>query len=471
MSTGLRLVHHAQEDWLRDFESAVNRIELREPSTWLAREYELEEKMLQEATIRHAVDHRTALVAGRDYTLVPKREDRDSSKVAVEVAMDCLEELEQFAEARKRLSRAFLHGTCYEQIKCQPFQRDIGDGVVRTWHLPVALEHREKWLYRKTIDGAKTVNPKATWKRWAIYGPQAGLWHEMTAQESASLVKHVFADEMGGLGYGRPLRDALAMIWYAMTHTHKETLQAIERFAQGLAIMKIDGLRDGATGNTNAAVQTKALSILKKMMARNGLVLDSEDNLEVIEGSGTGHEMLSNFRQELRDQVFTLILSANLPTGASEGGSYALADVQEGSTETLVQFDRCALEETLSRHLLGYIWDLNRANMMELGIMQDRPKFDLMQERREDPEVASRVLLGATQIGLPVALADAYKKLNLRQPGPDEDLLEPPAPAASGGFGMGGGFGAGIPGFEQDPQQADPFGQDQNRGMPTPNGL
>lgn len=471
MPTSLRLVHHAGEEWLRDFESAISRIDIREPSTWLTKEHELEEKMLQDADIRHAVDHRTALVAGREFSIVPKRENSsDLSKLAVDVANDCLEELEQFAEARKRLARVFLHGQCYEVIKMAPFRLPIGDGKPRLWHLPVASEHREKWMYRKTIDDRKSANPKATWKRWAFYGPEAGLWKEMSQADSDALIKHVYADEMGGLGYGRPLRDALALVWYAKTHTHRETLGAIERFARGLPMLKIDGLRDGASNKYNSAVQTDALKVLKKMMARHELVIDKTDDLEIVEGSGTGHEMLSDFRRELKEAVFTLVLSANLPTGASEGGSYAMADVQEGSTEILVQFDRQSLEETLSRHLLGYIWKCNWANMCALGIQNERPKFDLMQERREDPEVAMRVLTMMNAVGLPVKLDEAYKRTPYSRPGKDDEVLEGAQPQPMGGMGMPG-FGPPPQNGSPFPSMPNPFGQPEDeatRGMPTP---
>ena len=48
----------------------------------------------------------------------------------------------------------------------------------------------------------------------------------------------------------------------------------------------------------------------------------------ILGGSFEGWQMLTDFRRDMKEAVLTLVLSANLPTGASQGGSYALAGIQ-----------------------------------------------------------------------------------------------------------------------------------------------
>ena len=69
MSTELRTRNVSQQLYVRALSSAWrNNIELHDPSLWLLREPELEEKMLRDADIQHAVGYRRHLIAGKDWT-------------------------------------------------------------------------------------------------------------------------------------------------------------------------------------------------------------------------------------------------------------------------------------------------------------------------------------------------------------------------------------------------------------------
>src|SRR5690606_20606857 len=136
--------------------------------------------------------------------------------------------------------------------------------------------------------------------------------------------------------------------------------------------------------------------------------------------SGEGWQLLTTIREELRTTITTLILGANVTTSASDGGSYALAAVQENSTEALIQYDREVLEETLTDDLLGAIWFLNHANLRELGIEQQKPRFNITQEKREDPVQRANVAQVLNSIGVELSLADVLEQTGFRKPEPDE---------------------------------------------------
>ena len=138
-------------------------------------------------------------------------------------------------------------------------------------------------------------------------------------------------------------------------------------------------------------------------------------------------------RTEQRNAVFTLVMGANLTTSASDGGSYALAEVQENSTEALIQFDRETLQETLSKSLIGCIWARNYPNLVELGIHDDKPLFNITQEKRQDPQQRATVASTLSGMGIDLSLAEVLEQTGFSLPEDGEAIVKggsaPVAPA------------------------------------------
>ncbi len=439
MTDALRMRHNSRQEYVTALTSAWrSNIQTFDPSVWLVRDPQAEEKMLRDANIKSNLEHRDRMVAGKQWALMPQPESGPLGDLAVQVGTACLGKLKRFTPARKLLARAFFHGQRFAKIISAPMTKTFGDGKPRTWILPIKLIDQDKRTYRQVSeDGGKAAH----WEQWNL--PEA-RWETLSQRQSISVIKHVYDDEQASLGYGSGLREALGWWWYAKENVFQESLQAIERFAQGMLVIKVDGLKDAATSLPNANLYQKHVDAWEDMRARHILVMDKDDEATMVEMSGTGSQMLTDFRKELVDTIAILILAANLPTNATEGGSFALASIQENSTESLMQYDRETLEETLSDDLLGFIWSENHRNLWELGLAEEMPRFNITQEKILDPEVRGRVILNATQIGLPVAEDEAYEQLGLRKPEEGEQVLVPPAPPAPGGlggFGEPGGFG------------------------------
>ena len=439
MSEALRSRQQSRERYVRDLHSIwASRTQVFDPSLWLAREPDAEEKMLMDADIRGAIDHRRRLVAGKQWTLMPRQESGPNADLAVSVGTSCLGKLKRFTMSRALLARAFFHGQRFAKIHSAPFSLTLGDGKPRTWVLPVKLEDQDKRVYRKVSkDGGVT----AFWERFDI--PRA-VWVVLGATESVGVIKHTHDDEQASLGYGSALREALAWWWYTKAHIFSESTQAAERFGQGMLMVKVDGLKDAETSLPNEDLHKQHLDKWEDMRARHIIVMDKEDDAQILDMAGTGSELLSGLRKELRDTIFTLVLGANLPTSASEGGSYALAEVQENSTEAIVQFDREALEETMSDDLIGFVWYHNHKNLAELGIADEMPRFNITQEKILDPEVRARVAAQASAIGLSLAEEELYEQFGFRKPEEGEAVLAPQP--AQQPLGQGGLPGFGLPG-------------------------
>ncbi len=424
-------------------------LQLFDPSEWLDREPELEEKMWRDADIRAAIDLRLNKIV-QDWNLQPagtrlaarsgnkiKFAQRPRSLLAVAVGSALLSKVEKFDEARKNLAEAFFHGMSAMRVHMKPVVLTIGDGRERTWMVPVRLEDLDKRYLTMRVHKNDRTDIETHWEEWNIAG---GKWNPLTDFEALHTIRHTYNDNQSTLGYGRGLRDALGWWWYAKSHVQQEQLMAVSRFAQGILHARVDGARD-ADNMPNQEVVDAWTDLLVNLQARNILVSDAADNIEVIQGNAEGYQFLQDVVKQLKTTITTLVLGANLPTIAEgDGGSYALGGVQEDTTETLVQFDRGALDGTISDKLLRCIWVRNKANLVEMRLWDERPEFSTVQEKRRDPKDFVEVARGVHDMGADLSQEDVFDKAGLRIPEPGEAVIpgraEQPAAFPPGMFGQ-----------------------------------
>ena len=97
------------------------------------------------------------------------------------------------------------------------------------------------------------------------------------------------------------------------------------------------------------------------------------------------------------------------------------------------------LYEDYTRDLIGWFRTHNRQNFALLGLQDAAPgRFETIQEKRKDPEVALTVITGALEAGMAVKEEEAYSRLTLTPPKEGDRIIEPKAPEPQ--FpGMGGG--------------------------------
>lgn len=435
MSEAIRVRNQAQQVYTRALSSAYrNGVQLHDPSLWQFRDPEVEEKMLRDADIRHAVGYRRHLIAGKDWSLLPRDESSPRAPLATHVGTTLLKEIEGFTQARMNLARAFFSGARFARIHGEARTLTLGDGKPRTWWVPTRLEDTDKRMYRIVPHNDEGVL-SAHWERWDT--GMVGFVPE-TRVDALHTIKHVYQDDEATLGYGSALREALGWWWYAKTHVFQESLAAVEKFAQGVLVAKVDGARDAETGLPNAQVIADWVAVLEDLRARHVLVFDKSDDVEILPGGGEGWQLLEQIRGELKTTIFTLIIGANLTTASSEGGSYALAEVQENSTEALIQFDRETLQETLTKSLIGCLWFRNHANLVELGIADEAPLFNITQEKRQDPKERAEVASILSAMGVDLSLTEVMEQTGFTAPEPGEPIIEGGAAVPAGD--AGGGF-------------------------------
>jgi len=436
MTTELRVQNQSQNLYVRALSTAYRSgIQVHDPSLWLLREPELEEKMLRDADIAHAVGYRRHLIAGQRWNCIPRVTGSPRADLSVGIANELIDGIQDFTQARLNLAQAFFSGARFGTIHGKVRTLTIGDGKPRRWWCPVRIEDHDKRLFRIVPQHGETLT--ANWERWDVYGQE---WQTQSVQDAAHTIRHVYQDDEGTLGHGRGLREALGWWWYAKTQVFQESLQAVERFAQGILTAKVDGARDAETGLPNTELINQWRDVLEDLRSRHVLVYDSSDTVESVSVSGEGWQLMNTIRDELRSTIYTLIMGANLTTSANDGGSYALAQIQENSTEALIQYDRETLEDTLTDDLLGCIWWKNHANLQELGIANEKPRFNITQEKREDPQERAAVAQVLASMGVELSLEDVLEQTGFRKPEPGEEVVRSaPDPASSlfGGLGLG----------------------------------
>ncbi|MCZ6507591.1 MAG: DUF935 family protein [Acidobacteria bacterium] len=433
---------------------------------WLLRDPEVEEKMLRDADIRHAVGYRRHLIAGRNWSLKPKlptvegqsEADAKAAKfradLSVSIGTELLGSIKHFTRARLNLSRAFFSGARFAIIGGKTQTLRIGDGKPRTWWVPTTITDQDKRMYRivpEHDDASTHIVTGAHWDRWSIGRQQ---FEPQTKADALQTIRHVYEDDQASLGHGSALREALGWWWYAKTHVFQESLTAVERFAQGIVHAKIDGARDAGTGLPNQQLIAEWQSTLEDLMSRHVLVSDKHDDIEIIKGNAEGYQLLSEMRQELKNTIYTLVMGANLTTAADGGGSYALAEVQENSTQALIQYDRETLQETLTEDLLGCVWAKNWPNLMELGIAHECPEFSVTQEKIQDPKERAEVAEILGRMGVELSRDDVLEQTGFRIPEEGEETIEAIAQPGVGQFG--GSFfddPAPAPGVPTEPQE------------------
>jgi hypothetical protein len=433
MTEELRITQQSRQLYNSSLSSAWSRIQTFDPSLWLLRDPDAEEKMMRDADISFAVGHRQKLIAGRAWDLLPREIKNVQSELAVGVGTELVKGIKKFTDSRLNLASAFFNGQRFAWIHGEKRPLRLGDGKVRNWWVPRKLEDMDKRNFRIVTDSSAGEGLKAHWQRWNI-GEK--IWEDVSLIDSGQLIDHTYEDNQGTMGYGRALRESIGWWWYAKAEVFQQSLKSVDRFAGGNLMAKVDGLKDADTGLPNQELYESYLDMLENMRGRHAVVLDKDDEIETVSYDGQGWQMLSDMRGELRDTIFTLILGANLPTSASEGGSFALAQVQENSTEALIQFDRQALEETLTDSLMGCIWRKNVVNMRELGIADDKPRFNITQEKLEDPRERAETASILNGMGVALSAEDLYEKTGWKKPEPGEEVIE--GATAPGGFGLGG---------------------------------
>jgi hypothetical protein len=245
------------------------------------------------------------------------------------------------------------------------------------------------------------------------------------------MVKHLYNDREETLGFGAGAYEALYYSLMVKARIQQEMAAAAERWGQGLTVIKLD---PEAKGLSLADAANAYIDVMERAKGRHFIAHDARDEITVLPGPGQGWQIMTDQLADLNSKITVLLLGSLLPTQAQTGGSYAMAQVQESSTDALVRYDRSLLSETITRDLIGLTWDLNRPALANLGLLSAAmPVFQILDDKIEDPQVAATVAQTALAMGLRLRKDEVYKKINYSVPTDRDECIEPTIAASAMG--------------------------------------
>lgn len=425
MSTPLFLrANTAAEIYVHALSSAYRSgFRIYDPSPALAKDPNIYEKLMLDAVIYHAVQQRRHMVAGHKFQCQPASEST-ADKIWAAICEKLIGRIRNFKGALFNLANAVFVGSTYGMIRGERKFLTLIDGKPRNWFVPLEVKDVSKFRFRPV---PKRVNEGTADEQinieWQIHNVARDTFEPLEHPEC--FIKHIYDDNESSLGFGRGLVDAMYYYWRAKELVLTENVGAIEFWARGLLIAKIDGVRDASTGKTNQALLDNVLTQLEKHRGRHVLGMGKEDEVTVTDGPGEGWQMAAGMRDYLDQALRTLILGSSLPTGGGEqGGSYALGKVQENSTEALIQYDREILSETISNDLIGLLRRLNQPQLLEMGIGHaENPKFLIVQEKIQNPKERAEIAALYVDRGIPLKEDELYEPAGFTVPGPEDKVF------------------------------------------------
>lgn len=422
----------------------LRRYFLTDPDSALALDPQVYERMRKDAVIAFCLRLRKLMSAGTDWYLEaasPREEDRKLLKVME----DLLKHLENFSAARFNLSEAIIAGSRWAKMEGEYRTIDIHNFGRMRWWVCTNLRDMDKRRFRqfKVEKGVTTRevdirNPDGTLTKasqqiqdiewvWQIKRPaQIDKPYEDIMRDE--YVRHVYDDREDNLGYGGGLASELYTYWYAKEVALQQGLQYLERWAQGILLAKVDTLRDGqASSPTSAARMTEWVNVLEKLRSRHVIVYDSKDEVDVKDAPTGGWQAALDCIDYLDGALKVCILGATLPTSShASGGSYAMAEVQQATTEMISRFDREGLQESLRRDLLGRLWSMNYENLCKLGLEKAiLPYLRIREDRKDDHQIRADVLLKVRQAGMDIRRDEAYSQTGFTPPAIGDEILKP----------------------------------------------
>lgn len=414
----------------------------KDPEFWI--------KLDGNATIRGASDYRRHLAAAPELKLTaPSPRDAPLIPVARALAAGT----KGLQGSVFGLADAFRRGLTIGRMFGDWDEVDLlGDDVVRRWYVVrrIEIHDKDRWQLQRIVEGREVRYRWAVWD-YDLNGPTQGGWRY--PEDEDWYIFHRYQDSAEQL-HGRDLARALYYEAYAMHILSEASLDTAERFGAPWIYAKVNreagGFQDGSGAQRSwASIARELGNVVKTARANNYLIADSRLEMQLLEAGLNGASMIERLIDQRKQDLRVLLLGSNLPTSASSGGSFALAQVQDETTRRLVAFDRRLLAETLTDQWMARLIEWNRPTLATIPTNDGtgRTLADCAAPRVEltDEEVLSiadrEAKLRMAQAGkLRVMRADLHRLVGLDQPPADarpEDVIDfgAAAPAPSlGGF-------------------------------------
>ena len=405
-----------------ELRSALRRRVIYDPDFSLQQDQDAYNKMRREPIISHALEIRKHLVAGVDWFMEPASSDPIDRRAA-EVQESLFKKVRRFSSALFNLTEAVIRGSSWAKIhsRVQRF-RVASDDTNRPWLIVSSLKDIPKQRFRLR----PPTKDRPGW-RWEVFLPleKSGRWEEFDPNQ---YIHHLYQDVEEGLGHGIGLQAGLYTYWWAKTTCLEYGLQYVERWAQGLLIVAVEGLRIGLKDDPNNERMQQYLTLFEEMRARHSIVVNKEDEVKIHDAPRGSWDTTIQALQYFDNGMTRLILGAVLPSGGDLGsGSFARALQESETTNAIVQYDRANLEETIDDTVGAWLWRVNRPNYVAMGLEDaQRPFFRIRTEKHENPLERAQTAATLLNSGAPIRVDELYPQTGFTPPTEHDEVITPP---------------------------------------------
>lgn len=391
----------------------------------LSKEPDIWEIVRRDPVIMSAMDRRSRNVV-RPWRVESGKNSRNKKdKVYASVCEDGLSNITRFNVSRRRIAEAAFLGRTYAFIEWEKRVCSLADTPEMEWMIPVNLRDIDRRRIRAVADWDTSKRVK-TGVHYEMFDTNTNQWVKLSREFMSSMVSYIYSDTEDRLGYGRGLLEATYFYHFMKTTAIEKIQQGIDRWANGIVIGVIDPERNASVSKTNEQLRTGMKTLLRQMRSEHIMVVQKGDEIQVVETSGAGHEITTNWVHYLDETLERLYNGSVLPSGqGTDKGSMARAQVEADVTEAFYQADREDLDDVTDRDLLGAFIRQNQINLEKLGFASaKRPHFTSEQTKRQDPMLEIQVIEKAHNIGLDLVEEEVYEAINKSVPGPDDNTFE-----------------------------------------------
>lgn len=435
------LLTRSVSDNLYDYSlsSAYRSAYVYEPSFALARTPDVWEVVRNDVSFSASFERYCNNVTKPWHVEAPKKSKEKKDQQYAAVVEDALGQIFDFDTSRWVLSEASFLGRKYAFIESE--RRSIAlDGTQEMdWIVPTFVKdvdrRRFRWVPTTTIGsgGAQTRTTKL-----AFWNSISGQWQDVAPEFRTALIEYIWYNTEDRVGYGRGWLEQIYFAHYMKTNAIQKVADGIDRWAKGIWIVKLDGLRNGSTAMTNEALLAGAKTMVQTMRSDNIAVMENVDDIEVKESTGTGHEMGMSFVDYWDNGVERLVNGSTRPAGlgGQKTGARAQSETEEDTSEAHYQPARDRIDAVINRDVIGWFISqpLNRQNLQKLGLLDaKRPVYHTRQEKKQS---AADIVATASMFldrGLPLIKQELYERAGgWSVPGDDDDIATGQMPMGQG---------------------------------------
>lgn len=401
-------------------------IRIDDPDFALANDVKAIEKIRRDAVIQQLITYRKHLVAGRAWHLEPGDESDEARELATLLEW-LLKKASGFTQARFRLADAVFIGLSVEKMiggvkyfkVPNKVSRHLGGQLIPFWYI-----ERFKDIDKRRI--RKEYLQKGDYEReyyWTIFNIHNRSWRRLI--NANQYIFHAYNDEEDTYGFGRGLNEAIFYYWRGKAYLLKYALQYCESFAKPWIRALVAELKGTIDDRDNRV--SKYLSVLERMRSGNVIVGGKDDNIDFMQASTAGQAIIKDMIVYFDEALTRLIIGSMLATRTAQNGNRALGEVHEETTETLVNYDRMILEESITKSVIRALYDANAAIIEAAGLGDvELPIFKLDQKSKEDATALLTQAEMAQRIGLVLSQEEVYERTGWSKPSNDEDVLQMP---------------------------------------------